>query len=101
MIRPDKFTIKSQEAITQAEDIAAKHGNPEIVPQHLLAALLVQTDGVVVPILKKLGASPEALAGETDDQIDRLSRVEGPGASGTHISAELKRVQELLIIEKA
>jgi ATP-dependent Clp protease ATP-binding subunit ClpB len=94
MIRPDKFTIKSQEAIAQAEDIAGKHGNQEIVPEHLLAALLAQADGVVVPILKKLGAAPEALSGETQKIISGLPRVEGPGASGTHISAELKRVLE-------
>jgi ATP-dependent Clp protease ATP-binding subunit ClpB len=94
MIRPDKFTIKSQEAIAQAEDIAGKRGNPEIVPAHILAALLAQTDGVVVPILKKLGAAPEALAGETQKLIDGLSRVEGSGASGAHVSAELKRVLE-------
>jgi len=94
MIRPDKFTIKSQEAIAQAEDIAGKRGNQEIVPQHLLAALLAQADGVVVPILKKLGAAPEALAGETQSAIERLPRVEGPGVSGSHISPELKRVLE-------
>jgi len=94
MIRPDKFTIKSQEAIAQAEDIAGKRGNQEIVPQPLLAALLAQADGVVVPILKKLGAAPEALAGETQSAIERLPRVEGPGVSGSHISPELKRVLE-------
>ncbi len=94
MIRPDKFTTKSQEAIAQAEDLATKRGNQEIVPQHLLAALLAQADGIVVPILRKLGASPEALSGEAESLIDRLPRVEGPGASGPHVSAELKRVLE-------
>jgi ATP-dependent Clp protease ATP-binding subunit ClpB len=94
MIRPDKFTIKSQEAIAQAEDMAGKHGNPEIVPLHLMAALLAQADGVVVPILKKLGAAPELLAGETQSALDKLPRVEGPGASSSHISPELKRVLE-------
>src|SRR5512137_1566497 len=94
MIRPDKFTIKSQEAIAQAEDIAGKRGNQEIVALHLLAALLAQADGVVIPILRKLGAAPEALAGETQSAIERLPRVEGPGASGAHISPELKGVLE-------
>ena len=94
MIRPDKFTIKSQEAIAQAEDMAGKRGNPEIVPQHLLAALLAQADGVVVPILRKLGAPPESLSGETERLIGALSRVEGEGAAEARISPELKRVLE-------
>ncbi len=94
MIRPEKFTTKSQEAIAQAEDIAARHNNQQIVSPHLLAALLAQADGVVVPILKKLGASVESLSRDTEGLIARLPKVEGPGSTGAHISPELNHILE-------
>jgi len=57
-IRWDKFTVKSQEAIQQASELASQNGNPELMPVHLLAALIQDRDGIVVPILTKLGANP-------------------------------------------
>ena len=55
--RMDKLTIKAQEAIVGAQSKAASDGNPEIDGLHLLAALLEDPSGVVVPLLKKIGAS--------------------------------------------
>ena len=57
-IRWDKFTIKSQEAIQQASEIASQHGNPEMLPVHMLAALVRDREGIVAPVLTKLGADP-------------------------------------------
>ena len=55
-MQPDRFTVKSQEAVAAAQRLAAERRNPEVTPAHLLLALLDQDDGLVVPILQKLGA---------------------------------------------
>ena len=55
-MQPDRFTVKSQEAVAAAQQLAAERRNPEVAPAHLLVALLEQEDGLVVPILQKLGA---------------------------------------------
>ena len=58
-MQPDKFTIKSQEAIQAAQSMANSRRNPEITPEHLLAVLLEQEGGIVAPVLRKVGAAPE------------------------------------------
>ena len=55
-MQPDRFTVKSQEAVAAAQMLAAENGNPELAPAHLLVALLSQEEGLVVPVLQKLGA---------------------------------------------
>ena len=55
-MQPDRFTIKSQEAVAAAQRLASEHRNTEVAPAHLLLALLDQEDGLVVPVLQKLGA---------------------------------------------
>ena len=54
-MQQDRFTVKSQEAVAAAQRIASEASNPEVAPPHLLAALLEQDDGVVVPVLQRLG----------------------------------------------
>ena len=61
-MQPDRFTVKSQEAVAAAQQLAAARRNPEVAPAHLLVALLDQEDGLVVPILQKLGADAGAIA---------------------------------------
>ena len=58
MARFDKFTLKSQEAVQAAQDLAGKLRHQQIESEHLMLALIDQPEGVVVPILKKLGADP-------------------------------------------
>jgi len=94
MIRPDKFTIKTQEAIATAEDTAAKRGNPEIGAVHLMYALVMQEDGVVVPILKKLGAERNAVENGLNDLLGKQPRMDGAGASGPQISRGLRNILE-------
>jgi len=62
MVRFDKFTLKAQEAIQAAQDIAARHDHQQIEPLHLLGALVAQQDGVVPPLLARLGVRPDTLA---------------------------------------
>ena len=59
-MQPDKFTQKSQEAIAATLELARSHRNPEAAPAHLLVSLLDQTEGLVVPILQRVGADLHA-----------------------------------------
>jgi ATP-dependent Clp protease ATP-binding subunit ClpB len=77
MLRFDKFTVKAQEALQGAQEMAGRSGQQLIEPLHLLGALVAQTDGVVRPLLEKLGAPVAALSGEIEKQIDRLPKVSG------------------------
>ena len=61
-MQADRFTIKSQEAIAAAGQLAERRRNPQVTPEHLLAVLLEQDGGVVVPVLGKLGADAGAAA---------------------------------------
>ena len=75
MPRLDKLTIKAQEALQAAQEMGARSGQQQIEPLHLLWALIAQTDGVVPPLLEKLGVSPATLASEVETQINRLPKV--------------------------
>jgi len=73
----DKYTIKSQEALAAAASAAGGAGQQELTPEHLLAALLAQPEGLVTPLLKKLGVRPEAVAAEVASSIEKLPTVSG------------------------
>src|SRR5271155_4932338 len=77
MLRMDKLTVKGQEALQAAQEMGARSGQQQIEPLHMLWALAAQGDGVVPPLLEKLGVSPTALAGEIEKQIERLPKVSG------------------------
>ena len=77
MLRYDKLTVKAQEALQEAQDIAGKAGQQQIEPLHLLAALVGQHDGVVPPLLNRLGVRPESLETEINTQLSRLPKVSG------------------------
>ena len=91
-IRWDKFTIKAQEAIQAANDLASQHGNPELLPVHLLTALLEDHEGIVVPVLERIGVNDQAILGEARRQIERLPKVSGGGATQATLSAAASRV---------
>ena len=88
----DKFTVKSQEAIQTAHSLAEQFGNPEMQPEHLLKALLEQPEGVVVPILQKLGVTPAVVLSETDQLIAKLPKVSGSGAGQSYMSKSFIKV---------
>jgi ATP-dependent Clp protease ATP-binding subunit ClpB len=73
----DRFTHKSQEALQAAISLAAGRHNAEAAPEHLLAALLEQPDGVVLPVLRKLGAQPEAIRADVNSALDALPTLQG------------------------
>jgi ATP-dependent Clp protease ATP-binding subunit ClpB len=81
-IRWEKLTVKAQEAVQRATDLASEHGNPEILPAHMLAALVEDKEGIVIPVLEKIGIGPQAILHDTYQEIDRLPKVSG-GAQPT------------------
>ncbi|HKN24306.1 MAG TPA: ATP-dependent chaperone ClpB [Candidatus Acidoferrum sp.] len=77
MLRFDKMTVKAQEALQAARDVAARHENQSIEPVHLLAALIQQPDGVVPPLLARLGIRAELINQDIEREIARLPKVQG------------------------
>ena len=90
MIRPERLTIKAQEAFRDAAAEASRRGNPVVNDAHLFAALLAQDEGVVRPLLQKAGLNVTELAQETSRELDRLPRQEG-GAEPT-LARELHKI---------
>jgi ATP-dependent Clp protease ATP-binding subunit ClpB len=79
MLRFDKMTVKAQEAVQESQEIAARHENQSIEPLHLLVALVEQKDGVVPPLLARLGIRNELLMQDVEREISRLPKVQGFG----------------------
>jgi len=77
MLRFDKMTVKAQEALQQAQEIAGSHQNQAVEPIHLLSALVQQADGVVPPLLARLGIRIEVLTQDVEREIERLPKVQG------------------------
>src|SRR4051812_31157075 len=86
-IRWDKFTVKAQEAVQRANELASEHGNPELLPVHMLAALLEDREGIVPPILEKIGIGPQAVLNELYRAIEKLPKVSGGAAQASLSSA--------------
>src|SRR5437588_4441962 len=76
-MQPDRFTIKSQEALQAAQRLADDRRNPQTTPEHLLAVLLEQDGGVVAPVLRKLGVAPGAVRQALGPGLDALPTLSG------------------------
>lgn len=75
--RMDKLTIKAQEAVARAQELATARGASEIVELHLLASLLAESEGVVKPLLDKIGVNRGQLSKLVEAELDRMPRVSG------------------------
>jgi len=82
-IRWDKFTLKAQEAVQRGNELASEHGNPELLPLHLLAALLEDKEGIVPPVLEKIGIGPQTVLNEIYQEMERLPKVSGGAAQAS------------------
>ena len=91
-IKWDRLTVKSQEAVQAASGLAAENGNPEVQPLHLMAALLEDREGVVIPVLEKVGVPVEQLLSGVNAAIAKLPKVQGGGQPG--MGAALQKVLE-------
>lgn len=90
-MRFDKFTIKAQEAVQEAQELAESKRQQQILASHLLEVLLTQDQGIVAPLLKKLGTNTNAILDKTIEAVNKLPQVSGSGAPGqAYVSAELR-----------
>ena len=92
-IKWDKLTVKSQEALSAAGSMAAEFGNPEVMPLHLLAALLEDREGIVLPVLGKMDVPAQQLLSSVNAAIGKLPRIQGQQQQPTG-GAALNRVVE-------
>jgi ATP-dependent Clp protease ATP-binding subunit ClpB len=91
-MQADRFTVKSQDALAAAQRLAGARRNSEVVPQHLLVALLEQEGGIVAPVLERAGASTETVRRTTNAALDALPTVTGEPSATPAIGAELIEV---------
>jgi ATP-dependent Clp protease ATP-binding subunit ClpB len=93
--RFDKLTIKAQEAVQRAQELAGEAGNPQMEPVHLLAALLDESEGIVRPVLEKIGANIGQLEQIVDAELKHLPRSSGgsPPGIGSQLSKVLDAAQ--------
>src|SRR3954451_24110326 len=91
-MQPDRFTIKSQEAVAATQRLASEHRNTEVAPAHMLLALLDQEDGLVVPVLQKLGADVASIRQRTLEAIESLPRLSGDAEPDLRLSQGFARV---------
>ena len=87
-MQPDRFTIKAQEAVAAAQRLASENSNPEVAPAHLLVALLDQDDGVVVPVLQRLGVDAQDSRSRAGEAIEKLPKLSGNTVPDVRPSSE-------------
>src|SRR5712664_2122169 len=86
----DKFTVKAQEALQESEAVARKRDHQEILPEHVLLALLQQQDGLVAPLLQRVGAEPRLVQQRLEDELRKVAQVHG--GEGGHLSQRTLKV---------
>ncbi|MFM8283210.1 MAG: ATP-dependent chaperone ClpB [Planctomycetaceae bacterium] len=96
-VRFDKFTIKGQEAVQRSIDAAAERGNPQATPVHLLHALLAEREGIVRPLLEKIGVDRAHLERIVEAELSHLPKVQG--GSQPQPDQELMKVFEGAVAE--
>ncbi len=90
--RFDKLTLKAQEAVSRAQELAADRGHAQIDPLHLLAALLAENDGIIGPIFERIGTNRGQLDRIVQAELGHFAQVSG--GAPPQLSPELNRVLE-------
>jgi len=90
-MRFDRFTLKAQEAVQSAQEIAERHNHQAIEPEHLLSALIDQEGGIVPSILQKIGINPSEVYQRLETELERMPKQYGTAVQA-YVSANLKRV---------
>jgi len=88
----DKFTLKSQEAIQSAQQLAKDNNHQEIQSAHLAKAIITQPEGIVVPVLQKMGADPSLILMDLNQHIEQFPKVSGQGVGQNYVSRELQQI---------
>ena len=98
-MRFDKFTLKSQEMIQNAQHLAERFGHQQIEPEHLARALLEQKEGVIPPLLGKIGANQNQLIKELESTLERMPSVSGSSTGQAYLSTRAKAVLDKAFAE--
>ena len=100
-MRFDKFTLKVQEALQEAQGLAAQYGHQALDVEHLFVSLLKQPEGIISEILKKLGADPRRIEGEVRKALEKLPKVEGATGGQTYMTPRLNKILDAALSEAA
>jgi ATP-dependent Clp protease ATP-binding subunit ClpB len=98
-MRYDKFTIKSQELIQNAQGLASHQKNPQLEPEHLMSAMLMETEGIAGAILQKMGVAPGQVASEINRAVERLPKVSQ--SDQVYVSSQTQKVLDAAFAEAA
>ncbi|MBN1364630.1 MAG: ATP-dependent chaperone ClpB [Syntrophaceae bacterium] len=100
-MRFDKFTLKVQEALQEAQSLAGSLGHQSIEPEHLLVCFLRQEEGIASAILNKLNASPQKIERELDNYLKKQPSVGGAGAGQVYLGGRLNKIFDKALTEAA
>ncbi len=100
-MRFDKFTLKVQEAIQEAQGLASQYGHQALDVEHLFVSLLKQPEGITSEIIKKLGADSRRIEGDVQKTLDRLPKVEGLTGGQTYMTPRLNKILDAALSEAA
>jgi len=98
-MRFDKLTLKAQEALQEAQALAEKNEQQQLEPEHLLLALIRQSDGIIPQVFQKLGVSLPLLASQLEENLKKTPKVYGAGMGQTYLSPRLKKVLDHSFLE--
>src|SRR5215471_3816238 len=87
----DKLTIKSQEAVQEAQRIAQRFAHQEVDGEHLLLAMIGQTDSLIPDLLQKVGVPPAKLRPDLERELNRRHKVQGISSTDLFLSGDLKK----------
>src|SRR5579883_2485972 len=93
-MNPQKLTLKSQEALQTAQEIASNYGNQEIMPEHLLAALIQNDENISAQVIEKIGAPLAQIKIKINELIERLPKVSGANIANQQVGRALGAVLE-------
>ena len=99
VMRFDKFTFKAQESVQQAQKLAEEHQHQTIDVEHLLLALVEQAEGVVQPVLRKMGTNPAQVAQRLKEELRRLPQVSGVPQGPAYITPSLEKIVNAALSE--
>ncbi len=88
----EKFTLKAQEILQEAKAIAERGNHQQIDVEHLLLALLQQKEGIVIPILQKLGANIDLITSQLEGELNRIPKVTGGGTGQVYLSSRINEI---------
>lgn len=91
-MRLDKLTLKAQEAVQEAQSVAERLQHTTIDVEHLVSALLAKGDGVVAPLLKKIGLNPDQILTEVEAELAKTPKVQGGTSYGSAMSSRLQNL---------